>query len=192
MTVKRVSAASTPSSAMPLCCWARAARRRSFASSQRVDSGMPRRSHSTRRAGRIPTKYIKRQALGPIPPISSQTPEARKLPIPAPDLQQPAALAAGVVGPQFGDERRSGHPFRADADADQKAQYRERLPIPGNGAQSGSQGISEDRQHHRPLAADVIGDDAADDAARCPAEDGGGQDDAGIARQGASCTVSSS
>ena len=49
-------------------------------------------------------------------------------------LQQPAAFAARVVRPQFGDDRRAGRPFGADTDADQKAQNRERNPIPGKGA----------------------------------------------------------
>ena len=115
-------------------------------------------------------------------PINSHTPEARKLPIPAPRLQEAAALAAGVVGPNFRDDRCAGHPFRADPDADQEAQYRERLPVPGKGAERGRQRIGEDRQHHRPLAADIIGDDAADDAAGRPAEHGRRQDIAGVTR----------
>src|SRR5215468_6249298 len=46
--------------------------------------------------------------------------------------------------------------------------------------------LSEDRQQHRPLAADIIGDDAADHATGGPAEHGEGENIAGILRNGRS------
>src|SRR5579883_1713209 len=181
-TVKRVSAASIPSSAAPARCRARTARRRSLASSQSDDSGIVRRIQNTSSAGKMPTRYMKRQALRPKPPITSHTPEATKLPIPAPLCSNPP-LAARMIWPQLGDQRGAGHPFRTDPDADKKAQDRERFPIPCDRAQTRRQRISEHRQHHRSLAADVIGNDTADHAARRPAENGGGEHDAGIARK---------
>src|SRR5262249_45897455 len=65
-TVKRVSAALSASSAAPLRRKACAVRRRSFDRTHRDDSGMLRRIHKVSSAGNTPTRYIHRQALGPV------------------------------------------------------------------------------------------------------------------------------
>src|SRR5439155_16080681 len=62
------------------------------------DSGMLRRIHSTTKAGQTPIRYIQRQALAPIPPITSQTPEASSPPIPAPDCKSPPPLPRAWSG----------------------------------------------------------------------------------------------
>jgi hypothetical protein len=97
-------------------------------------------------------------------------------------LQESAAPAARMVGPNLGNERGPGHPFRTDPDPYQEAQDRERLPVPRDGAEARGQRVGENGQHHRPLAADIIGDDAADDAARRPAEHRRRQHIPGVAR----------
>jgi hypothetical protein len=59
---------------------------------------MPRRIYNTSSAGRTPIRYIQRQALGPSPPIKSQTPDAMKLPMPAPDCSNPPPLPRAWSG----------------------------------------------------------------------------------------------
>src|SRR5260370_3006770 len=97
-TVKRFSAAASPSSTAPLRRSSRAARRRSLDCSQRGDSGMLRRIHRVSSAGNTPTRYIQRQALGPTEPSNNQTPEARRLPIPAPLCSNPPPLPRAWSG----------------------------------------------------------------------------------------------
>ena len=105
-------------------------------------------------------------------------------PEPGTALQEAAALPTCVIRPQLGDDGRSGRPFRADRGPDEKAQHGEGHPIPGERAEPGRQRIGEDGQDHRPLAADIVGDDAADHTAGGPAEDGGGEDVAGVTGNG--------
>ena len=59
---------------------------------------MPRQIHTTSSAGKTPIRYIQRHASGPSPPINNQTPEARKLPIPAPLCSSPPPLPRAWSG----------------------------------------------------------------------------------------------
>ncbi len=97
-------------------------------------------------------------------------------------LHEAHALAAVLVGPQLGDDRGAGHPFGADAHADDEAQHCERVPVPCECAHPGHDGIAQDREQHGALAADVVGDHAAEQAADRPAEQGEGDHRAGIER----------
>ena len=169
-TVKRASACSFSVSVAPLFSRAVAALRCSLTRSQRSDSGIDRRIQSVRRAGNTPSRNITRHAFGPIGKMKNQATDARKNPTPKPRLHQADALAAILVGPQLGDDRGAGHPFRADGDADQEAQDRERQPVPGEGADAGHDRVGQDREQHGALAADVVGDHAADQPADAPAE----------------------
>jgi hypothetical protein len=95
-------------------------------------------------------------------------------------LHQRDAAATRPNGPQFGDDRRSGHPFGPDRDPDQESQHRERRPVPRQGAQPRHKRIGEDRQHHGALAAEIIGEHAADQAADRPAEQRERDDGSGV------------
>ncbi len=97
-------------------------------------------------------------------------------------LHEPRALAARMIGPELGGHRRARRPFRAKRDADEKPQHREREPIPRDGAEPGHQRIGQDRQHHHALAADVVGEDAADQPAHAPAQERDRDDRAGVGR----------
>ncbi len=102
-----------------------------------------------------------------------------------PALHQPGAAPARVVGPGFRGDGGAGRPFRADGDADQQAQQRERFPVPGEGREARRQRIGEDRVHHGAAAADIVGEDAAEHAADAPAEQRDADHRAGIGADGA-------
>src|SRR5262249_266651 len=53
-----------------------------------------------------------------------------------------------------------------------ETQQRERKPVPGERAQSCHQRIAEDGKNHRPPAADIVGENAAEHPADAPAEQG--------------------
>ena len=85
-------------------------------------------------------------------------------------LQKRSALAARIVGPQLGRDRGAGRPFGADGETDQEAENGKRQPTPRQRAQAGEQGIGENGQGHRALAADVVGQNAAEQTTSAPAE----------------------
>jgi hypothetical protein len=97
-------------------------------------------------------------------------------------LQEGAATAARVVGPKLGHDRGAGRPFRADREADQKAQNGKGNPVPRERAQAGEHRVGEDREDHGALAAEIIGEHAAQHATDPPAQHGGGDDHAGVGR----------
>src|SRR3984893_15327957 len=97
-------------------------------------------------------------------------------------LQKCATLAARLVRPKLSRDRGPRRPFRADREPNEKAKYSKRQPIPGESAQASEQRIGKDRKGHRPLAADIIGQYAAEQATRPPTEDGYRNDRAGIER----------
>jgi hypothetical protein len=97
-------------------------------------------------------------------------------------LHQAGALAAGVVRPHLGGDRGPGRPFRADRDADQETQERKRHPVPRKRAQSGDQRIGQDGIDHRPAAADIVGQDTAQNAADAPTKQRDRDDGPGIGR----------
>src|SRR6266513_2017908 len=103
-------------------------------------------------------------------------------PDPQAALHQPGALAARLVRPELGRDRRTGSPLGADGNADEKPKRSERHPVPREGAQPGHERVRQDRDHHGPLASDVIGQNAADHAPDSPAEQREGDDGAGVAR----------
>ena len=97
-------------------------------------------------------------------------------------LHQPDTLAAVLVGPELGNDRGAGHPFGADRKPHEKPQYREGQPVPGKRAEPGQDRVGEDRQNHRALAPDIVGNHAPDHAADRPAEQGERDHRAGIDR----------
>ena len=102
--------------------------------------------------------------------------------MPSPHCIRPAPRPRALSRPHFRGHRGAGRPFRADRDADQEAQHRERNPIPGECGQAGSQRIGEDREDHGAPAADIVGQHAADHPADAPAEQRDADHGAGIGR----------
>ena len=132
-------------------------------------------------AGPRPDTSAARHA-GPARRSRSHTPAAIKLPIPAPLCNRPPPLPRAW----------SGHNSET---IEAPVAHSEPIPTPTRNRKIAKdcqfqatalnpvvKRIGEDRQHHRPLAADIIGDDAADDASGRPAEHGRCQNIAGIAR----------
>src|SRR5262249_21298878 len=74
----------------------------------------------------------------------------------------------------------TGRPFRADGNADEEAQNRERYPIERDRGEPGGNRVGQNRQNHCALAPEVVGEHAADDAADSPAEQRDGDDRADI------------
>jgi len=85
--------------------------------------------------------------------------------------------------PAFRHQRGSRGPLASHAEARQEAEKRQLLPALDEAGEARADGVDQDRQHHGALAAQVIGHHARRHSADADAEQHGGDDDSGIARE---------
>jgi hypothetical protein len=94
-------------------------------------------------------------------------------------LEETAALGPRPFRPSLGEERDARAPLAAHGDAGHEAQAEHHPEGGGERGQAAEERIEEDGPQHHALAADIIGQHAADEATQTPAEQGAADRDAG-------------